>query len=175
MKAYILGVTAILGLAVQANAEDPARVNAIRTIEQYVSCSTAISTATQYIDYKSIDGSDEGSEALKMPDQLLLADGTTKELRTVANKYRKTLIRQLSAVTAPTVMTAAGLNNGRKSLRENFRKGLISANHPCGIIEDGTIRSAFRDAGDAVVEGFLRYNQKTAGYEKGQHTSASNN
>lgn len=175
MKAFILGVTTILGFATTAFAEDSARLNAIRSIEQYVSCSTAISPATQYIDYKSIDGSDEGSEALKLPDQLVLLDGTAKELRTISSKYRKTLIRQLSAVTAPTVVTAAELNNGRKSLKENFRKGLISANHPCATVQDGTVRSAFRDAGDAVVEGFIRYNQKTAGYQKGEHTSASTN
>lgn len=175
MKAFILSITLSLGFVSQAFAEDPARVNAIRAIEQYVTCSTAIKPATQYIDYKSIDGSDEGSEALSMPDQLTLADGTVKDLRAISAKYRKTLLRQLSAVTAPTVLTAAELNNGRKSLRENFRKALISANHPCATVQDGTVRSAFRDAGDAVVEGFIRYNQKTAGYEKSQHTSASTN
>ncbi len=176
MKSFVLGVIAVLGMASTAFAEDTAKANALKAIEQYVTCSSAIAPATQYIDFKSIDGSDEGSHTLKMPHEIVVADGTAEVMKKIASKYRKVLIRQLSAVTAPTVLTAAELNSGRKSLKDNFRKALIDANNPCAVVQDGTVRAAFREAADAVVEGFIRYNQKTAGYEKqGQRTSASNN
>lgn len=174
MKSAILTVIALLGFAMNASADELAKLGSVKALEQIVKCSQAITPATQYIDYQSIDGSPEGSEALKMPLASQIADGTEVELRALVSKYRKTLVRQLSAVTAPTVLTAAELNNGRASVKENFRKALISANHPCSEVSDANVRTAFQNAGDAVVEGFIRYNQKSSGYETANRSAASN-